>query len=160
MPAQVRDSWGNWTDVDELVNTLGEQTVRLLGPYRVDFSDGKVQRVTTGSVIPVGASVELSLLGVTDWEVDSDWPPANDRIALGVGAAGLDLTLVEYQPEQGFGTPGAAGNFEALRPLAPKPFCVVAVASDIWFTFSTTGGGAGALTAGSGDIYALIAEPA
>lgn len=53
MPSQIRDSWGNWINTDTLVNTGGEQTIRLL---TTTLTDAQVKALPTTPVTLVAAA--------------------------------------------------------------------------------------------------------
>ena len=148
-------------------NTLGEQTIRLLGPFHVAHDDTGIDadglEVATG-LLPEGSSLIVAWPILTE-ALDSAGDPADYELIIGFGAANQGL----QQPLNAtiYGSLGSTLTTVSENGVAPYPFSgagrvtlrpalCLTISSLFIFMFD---GGQVPLTAGEADIYALIAEP-
>jgi hypothetical protein len=163
MPAQMRDSWGNWVDVDQMVNAGGEQTVRLLGPYTLDFDYPNVNSEPEffGDALAVGTLVIRGFGFVT---AGFEAAELNPIVQVVIGDAS-DYPVLAWNADAD-NAAGVAGKLlvEENLDVQSPPRAYVPSGALVIGSGQKLGGviwhDTGTLTAGSVDIYALIAEPA
>lgn len=160
----------------ELAKTLpaanGEQRIRLLGPFRVNFDDEGLATPDGVRVLDVSAGqivMSLRCEVVTAWDADADLARLSAYVGTALGASGDGVVAKKWIVGNNYVTPiGTVGNeAEALLGGHPgAPFQDVEVLAEggshrlisDGAVFVTAALVAGA-TQGEADIYALIAEP-
>jgi hypothetical protein len=147
----------------------GEQTIRLLGPFRVNFNTANVATANGAKLADLDAGVLVLLVRVevvTPWDAHAD----NARLKIGIGGAGFasgDWYMArEYLVGSNFAAPvdantgpesGYVGGSESggTVTLTGAVHRVVTAGALVAAVTDTAGA-----TAGAADVYALIAEPA
>lgn len=151
---RVRDTAGNWIDVDDMVNPpgLGEQTIRL---YEFDFAfdDAFVNNdYEVFATVPNAGYIIYSACIIT-----ANWTgtAANDT-SFEVVSGPSQQPFLEYTA---IGTGDLGGNppIEILSLLGFRVVTPVAAGDEIGIAVWP---GAGSLTAGSAKVVVLVAEPA
>lgn len=151
--ARMRDDDGNVVDVLLEGEVPGEQTVRLLGPFRIAHDDAGV--IDTGAVVatvPTGAVIFRAFaIAREDWN-------QTGLLVIGIG------TAVDYQII-GYGSNAALGREYGLYESDIQNAHQILVSGEVVVPGNTSLSVAfypdvDPPTTGEADIYALIAEPA
>lgn len=163
--------------LDQAMNQAGEQRIRLLGPYRVNYNDAglgtgngiKVSDLPTGAIV-----IEAICEVVTAWDADPDQATLIINAATGDGSDGIALrhaivsanyaavrtaTIGPNTTYFASGYPGAPfveGSSYSVPNANGHGGHRIIGANGGLYVFAAQVAGA---TEGAADIYALIAEP-
>lgn len=138
----------------------GAQTVRLLGPFHIDW-----ETFTIGSAgmpvgtIPAGSLLVKAMMFITEYIWDEgDADPTTlgltVRDPVDPGVQGVDVTT--YDPAQQVLSNSVRAAETAYATSQPSPVSVYAITDLLLYVYITTGGQP--LQGGAADVYALIAE--